>query len=652
MAHDPRLDRQVIHQFVPLDVPAWAERFLAHWQPDAACFVESELWPNLLAACRRRSIPTALVNARLSTRSARSWARVPGLARSLLAGFAFISAQSTDDAARLRALGAPEVACWGNLKLAADPLPAEPSDIAELTPLLAGRPVWLAASTHPSDDDIVAAAQAALLPRHPDLLTVLAPRHPDRGEALAAQFDAPRRSRGQPPPIQGGAWIADTIGDMGLLYRCIPVVLMGKGFAGGGQNPWEPAQLGCAIATGPDTSNFVGCGCQIAYRGSPAGGERRPRPHRLARQDAVQPGSPGRSACSRPPDDTGGERPSRPPRPPPGRADATRMNPPDFWQHGGARLPATLLAPLACAVTRASAARMAKTGWPAPVPVICCGNATVGGSGKTTLALDLIARLQRRGVAAHCLTRGHGGRLRGPLRVQPGLHDAQDVGDEALLLAACAPTWRGADRAASAREAVAAGAEALIMDDGLQNTTLNKTLSLLVVDGETGWGNGAVLPAGPLREPVKTAASRCAAAVMIGHDRTNAIASLPGALPVLEAKLRPGSDTLTLAGRSVLAVAGIGRPEKFFTMLEQAGITVAQRIAFPDHHRFTPTDLANIEGQASALGVQVVTTFKDFVRLPADKRPGFQPLGVGLHWQDETRIDTLLGHAMAEGSTR
>ena len=252
------LQTRVLHRFVPLDVPAWAARFLDHWRPDAACFLESELWPNLLRACRRRGIPTALVNARLSARSARAWASVPGLARHLLGGFALVTAQSHADAARLGALGAGRVLVWGDLKAAADPLPADAAALARLSAELGDRPRWLAASTHPGDDDAVVQVHHRLAARHPGLLTAIVPRHPDRGAALAERFAAPRRALGQPPPFGGGLWIADTLGELGLLYRCFPIVLVGKGFPpGGGQNPWEPARLGCAVATGPDTRNFA-----------------------------------------------------------------------------------------------------------------------------------------------------------------------------------------------------------------------------------------------------------------------------------------------------------------------------------------------------------------------------------------------------------
>ena len=266
---EANLAHRVIHQFVPLDVPSWAARFLDAWRPNAACFLESELWPNLLAACRVRHIPTALINARLSARSARQWARAPAFARHILAHFTWIAAQSTADATRLQALGAPNTDFPGNLKHAAPPLPDNPAERHRLKPLTTNRPAWLAASTHPADDALIAATHQALLPKHPNLLTAIAPRHPTHGAALAQALQAPQRSKSQDPPAQAGLWIADTIGELGLLYRLFPIVLIGKSFQnGGGQNPWEAAQLGCTILTGPNMENFPEATAHLAQAGA------------------------------------------------------------------------------------------------------------------------------------------------------------------------------------------------------------------------------------------------------------------------------------------------------------------------------------------------------------------------------------------------
>ena len=315
------------------------------------------------------------------------------------------------------------------------------------------------------------------------------------------------------------------------------------------------------------------------------------------------------------------------------------MKPPSFWARDG--MVPWLLAPLSALVAASTARRVARPGWRAPVPVICCGNITVGGAGKTTLALDLGARLLRRGAHVAFITRGYGGKAQAALRVTP-LHDSAMVGDEALLLASVAPTWVGADRAASARVAVAEGATVLVMDDGLQNPGLMQDLALLVVDGATGFGNGRVLPAGPLREPVASGASRCRAAVLIGADDTGAAARLT--LPVLRADLVP--DVAGLPGRRVLAFAGIGRPSKFFATLAQTGAEIVGRNDYPDHHRYRPSELDALLRQAAAANATLVTTPKDAVRLPAAFRSQILVAGVSLAWRDEAAIEMLIGECL------
>jgi len=310
---------------------------------------------------------------------------------------------------------------------------------------------------------------------------------------------------------------------------------------------------------------------------------------------------------------------------------------PEFWAHDGI-LP-RLLSPAAAITTAVTARRVRRHGWRAPVPVICCGNVTIGGAGKTTVALDIGRRLVARGVAAHFLLRGYGGTVRGPHRVGPE-DTAADVGDEALLLAAAAPTWVGGDRAASARAAVSSGAQALVLDDGLQNPTLEKDLSLLVVDGEGGFGNGRVLPAGPLREPLAAGAARCQAAVLVGPDAGAIAASLPP--PVLRASLCAAPGVATWLGRSVFAFAAIARPEKFFTMLSQAGVVLAGRMAFPDHHAFTEGDLRRVLDEAAHCNAAPVTTPKDAVRLPAAHRGRIGVVGVSLVWDDPAELESLL----------
>ena len=317
------------------------------------------------------------------------------------------------------------------------------------------------------------------------------------------------------------------------------------------------------------------------------------------------------------------------------------MTPPAFWQHNN--WPARALAPLSALVAQSTARRVARPGWRAPVPVLCCGNAGVGGAGKTTVTLDLAARLRARGIDVHCISRGYGGSARGPLRVDPASHTAELVGDEPLLLAEIAPTWVGADRAASARAAIAAGATALLMDDGLQNPGLLKDMAFLIIDGAAGFGNGRVMPAGPLREPAATAAARCRAAVMIGMDLRAARTALPPTMPVLDAWLVPDQ---ALHGRRVLAFAGIARPAKFHATLVQAGAQLVDTIDFPDHHRFRLNELRAVLARAAELDATPVTTPKDAVRLPPHWRQRVQAVGVRLQWGNEAAIEALLREAV------
>lgn len=257
-----RNDQRIRCRFVPLDLPRWINRFLDHWQPDLAVLVESELWPNLIAGCVRRQIPLALLNARLSARSARRWARTGFIARRLLGAFDWITARSKQDAIRFRRLGALSVEHDGDLKQAATALPADADEQTRLRGVLGDRPVWLAASTHDGEEEAVARLHDALSARHPGLLTLVAPRHPERGEAVAALLgQAPRRGAGQDPDQLHGYWICDTMGELGLFYRLSDIVLLGNSLdgvrgSGGGHNPLEPARLGCAIASGPAMQNF------------------------------------------------------------------------------------------------------------------------------------------------------------------------------------------------------------------------------------------------------------------------------------------------------------------------------------------------------------------------------------------------------------
>ncbi|MDB5411610.1 MAG: 3-deoxy-D-manno-octulosonic acid transferase [Rhodospirillales bacterium] len=248
------------HQFVPVDRPAYVGAFLAHWRPDLAIWVESELWPNLIAATQARGVPTILLNARISRRSYERWRRFPSLLQPLLQRFAVCLAQDAAQAARLNDLGATAETV-GDLKSAAAPLPVDPAELERLRTAIGERPLWLAASTHPGEEEIAGKLHRSLKLQHAGLLTIVAPRHPARGDSLAAAFvgdglTVARRSRGEAIAAGTDIYLADTLGEMGLLYRIAEIVFVGGSLTPvGGHNPVEPALLGCAILHGPDMTN-------------------------------------------------------------------------------------------------------------------------------------------------------------------------------------------------------------------------------------------------------------------------------------------------------------------------------------------------------------------------------------------------------------
>ncbi len=287
---------------------------------------------------------------------------------------------------------------------------------------------------------------------------------------------------------------------------------------------------------------------------------------------------------------------------------------PSFWFTRPPSPLARVLAPLGRLYSAATAWRLRQRPVPAGLAVICCGNASAGGTGKTPTALHLLALLQDEGWRPCALTRGHGGRLPGPDWVTGG-HDAAAVGDEALLLHQQAPTIVARDRLAGARLAAGAGYDVAVMDDGLQHPQPARALNILVVDGARGFGNGLCIPAGPLREPVARIARRCRLALVIGPDTAGAAGDLPAGGPqVVAARLK---ITGTVPSGPLLAFAGIGRPEKFFEALEEAGNRPIATGAFPDHYRYDASDLEKLSRAADSLGARLVTTAKDAQRLPA-----------------------------------
>jgi len=258
-----RLPAGALHQFIPLDAPQFVGRFLDHWQPDVALFVESDLWPNLILACSDRGIPMILVNGRLSERSFRRWRLLPRAIAALLARFDICLAQSSADAGRFSDLGAPRVTAIGNLKLDVPAPPVDPANLRALSAMIGPRVVIAASSTHADEESIVISAHRRLRAKCPTLLTLIAPRHPARGAgiaemATAAGLSVALRSRGDQPKPDVDIYIADTLGELGLIYRLAPVVFMGGSLASrGGQNPIEAIRLGAAILHGPHVWNFA-----------------------------------------------------------------------------------------------------------------------------------------------------------------------------------------------------------------------------------------------------------------------------------------------------------------------------------------------------------------------------------------------------------
>ena len=258
-----RLPPGVIHQFVPVDRMSWVRRFLDHWQPDLVLWVESEFWPGVLSEVKRRAIPAMLMNARISARSWRGWRRAPWMIRRILQTFDLCMAQTELDAERLRDLGAVNIACPGNLKFAAEPLPANPDTLAALEAATAARPRWLAFSTHPGEEETIAAAHRILVRNLPDILTIIVPRHPARGPEIenilaASGTTVSVRSRSQLPDKNIGFLLADTMGELGVFFRLTDIAFVGGSLVPhGGQNPIEPARLGCAIVHGPHMENFL-----------------------------------------------------------------------------------------------------------------------------------------------------------------------------------------------------------------------------------------------------------------------------------------------------------------------------------------------------------------------------------------------------------
>jgi tetraacyldisaccharide 4'-kinase len=288
-----------------------------------------------------------------------------------------------------------------------------------------------------------------------------------------------------------------------------------------------------------------------------------------------------------------------------------------WWRERGLR--ARLLRPLGAIYGAISGRRLRRAGTSAGIPVVCIGNLTLGGAGKTPAALAIAQMLAGAGAAPGFLTRGYGGRTLGPLRVDPAGHSPGEVGDEALLLAAAFPTIVARDRVAGAKAARETGAEIVVMDDGFHNPTLQKDFSILVVDGARGIGNGFVFPAGPLRAPLEAQLRRADALIFVGEGRPPALieAAEKRGIPIFPARLLPDAAAVAaLAGKGLLAYAGIGHPDKFFATLRACGADVRGEISFADHHPYSEHDMRALIAEAERGGLALITTAKDWVRLP------------------------------------
>lgn len=323
------------------------------------------------------------------------------------------------------------------------------------------------------------------------------------------------------------------------------------------------------------------------------------------------------------------------------------MRDPEFWQHDGV-IP-KLLSPLSAAWRAGTCFRKLTTTPRHPgCPVFCVGNFTVGGAGKTPTAVALYNLLTNLGRTPHFVSRGYGGSLEGPHRVNPGVDTADKVGDEPLLLAQHGPAWISRNRALGAEMAVDGGANAIILDDGLQNPTLIKDCSFAVIDSNYGIGNGRVMPAGPMREPLISGLEKVRAIILIGDKTPDFITRLPASVPVLRASIEAiNADDFNQS--RVLAFAGIGQPSKFYDSLQKAGAQIIQTRDFSDHHPFIAQELGDLRTEAARLDARLVTTQKDLMRLPFQDRDGISSLDIRLVFEAPDQLAKIVTSVLADG---
>jgi len=323
------------------------------------------------------------------------------------------------------------------------------------------------------------------------------------------------------------------------------------------------------------------------------------------------------------------------------------MRDPRFWQEDG--ILATAMTPLSLLWRAGGCVRTMKTTPRHPgCPVFCVGNFTVGGAGKTPTALALFDLLTALGRTPHFVSRGYGGSMRGPHRVDPESDRADQVGDEPLLLAARGPAWVSRERFLGAEMARTAGADVIILDDGLQNPSLIKDCSFAVIDSQYGIGNGRVIPAGPMREPLDSGLEKVRAIILIGDETPDFITNLHASVPVVRARIETenGAD---FAHQRVLAFAGIGRPAKFYESLQQCGAMIAETQNFADHHPFSTQELSDLRTRAQTLGARLVTTQKDLMRLPSENRSGISSLNIRLVFDAPDQLNQIVKTVLADG---
>ena len=512
------------------------------------------------------------------------------------------------------ALGAPRLITTGNLKFDVPAPPCHVGNLESLKQAIGGRPVIAAASTHEGEEAAMIEAHRRLSPNFPGLLTLIAPRHPDRGPAIAervaaAGMSARLRSRGELPDAATDIYVADTLGELGLIYRLAPVVFIGGSLVRhGGQNPIEAAKLGAAIVHGPHVWNFaeVYAALDEAHGAEPIADVSRltgrlgmllaqPAVRERVAENGIRYGEgPGRRArthaCNRSnliccSFDWSSDRAMR--------------EPAFWWRKAGLRSgPAR---PRGRRLWRYRRAAHGEAGAQAP-GCRCCASAISpwAAPARRPRCMALAKLLAEAGEKPFCLSRGYGGSAAGPKLVDVHIRSR---GSGRRRSRCC---WRGRrppsssrDRVAGAALAKTQGASVIIMDDGLQNPSLKKDFTLAVIDGKRGIGNARVFPAGPLRAPLAAQLARTDALLVMGDgDGARDVMSLveKRGLPVLHGRLVPDAGAVAeLKGRKVLTFAGIGDPEKFFATAVDAGIAVTQRRRFPDHHRFSAEEAAALD---------------------------------------------------------